>query len=437
MRVSVQVLLGLQAVAAAAWWWASPGGFPIDHLKFWANGVVPVLIDLAVGFALWSLWTRKQPRFSAAMAAFAIFSLVGVTTTVILFPHSARRLMLAGLSLAVVQTAFAAHSLWKRPLHWKLLVCGSCIGAMSALIMVFAQQGPPSDTRPLNPAMPVLGEAEQTNGRSRIELAPYTIVNSARATVDVRCGKLRIDCQPLLSFHDFSPDRCWSIFRPRDVPLFAQHKLSSVVQSTSRISLAYGVDASLHVDANDADVLQIEAFCRFQQPVYSHLNTFCELSISGHSRLFLRFSPCADERIEVLPADYPTGRPARMAFFTSDGEFRVVEASDGEKGPFHTLAAGQVDRQTPLTITLSDGDHDICRIVFDDWVSQSATQLSPTAGWGLPVNAIEFQRHGDNASAPVTIWLTLAATSVGRGWDTVGHGVGVYRNRMRIERIVE
>jgi hypothetical protein len=435
IRVAVQVLLGLQAVAATAWWWASPGGFPIGHLKFWANAVVPVVIVLAVGFALWSLWTKKQQRISAALAAFAVFSLVGVTTTAILFPHSARRLMLAGVSLVVVQTAFAAHSLCKRPLHWKLLVCGNCMAAMSAAVLVFAQQGPPPETHPLNPTMPALNGVSKTNGRSRIELAQHTTVDSARATVDVHCGKLRIECQPLLTFHDYSPDRCWSILRPRDVPLIAAHKLSVVDRSTNLLGLAYGANAALLVDATDADVLQVEAFCRLQEPVYSHLNTFCELSITGHSRLFLKLSPCADERIEVLPADYPTGRPARMAFVTSDGEFRVVEASDGEKGPFRKLAAGRVDRQTPLTITLSDGEDDVCRIVFDDWVSQAATQLSPTAGWRLPVNAIEFQRHGDNATAPVTIWLTLAATSVGRGWDTVGHAAGVYRNRMRIERI--
>ena len=51
------------------------------------------------------------------------------------------------------------------------------------------------------------------------------------------------------------------------------------------------------------------------------------------------------------------------------------------------------------------------------------------AGWGLPVNAIEFQRDGP----VVSLYLTLAATSVGRGWDSVGHAAGVYRDRLVIE----
>jgi hypothetical protein len=30
-------------------------------------------------------------------------------------------------------------------------------------------------------------------------------------------------------------------------------------------------------------------------------------------------------------------------------------------------------------------------------------------------------------------FVTLAGTSVGRGWDSVGHAPGTYRNRMKIE----
>jgi hypothetical protein len=49
------------------------------------------------------------------------------------------------------------------------------------------------------------------------------------------------------------------------------------------------------------------------------------------------------------------------------------------------------------------------------------------------VNAIEFSLAGDAPGSEAAIFITLAATSVGRGWDTVGHAPGTYRNRMRIE----
>ena len=63
-----------------------------------------------------------------------------------------------------------------------------------------------------------------------------------------------------------------------------------------------------------------------------------------------------------------------------------------------------------------------------------ATQLSPTAGWGVPVNAIEFSLspYDHSPTGPASIFITLAATSVGRGWDCVGHSAGAYRNRITI-----
>jgi hypothetical protein len=141
-------------------------------------------------------------------------------------------------------------------------------------------------------------------------------------------------------------------------------------------------------------------------------------------------------RSKVLPSDYPTGRPVRVAIVDSDSNFQVVEASTGEKGPFRTLASGTLSRRDPLTIVVHDDGRPIAWLTFVDWSRQISTELSPTAGWGLPMNAIEFQRFGDSAASTVGIWMTLAATSVGRGWETVGHRAGIYRNEL-ILHVVE
>ena len=58
-----------------------------------------------------------------------------------------------------------------------------------------------------------------------------------------------------------------------------------------------------------------------------------------------------------------------------------------------------------------------------------------TAGWGVSVNAIEFSRSGDAPGEPASIFVTLAGTSVGRGWDCVGHAAGQYQNRMLFEKV--
>jgi hypothetical protein len=127
----------------------------------------------------------------------------------------------------------------------------------------------------------------------------------------------------------------------------------------------------------------------------------------------------------------------RLAYIDDRGIFHVVEARSGEKGPFREFGSGILPHATPLTITILDETAAVFRITLDDWEAQTARSLSPTAGWGLPVNAIEFSRIGDPGSAggAFAIWITLAGTSVGRGWDSVGHAAGTYRNRMRIASV--
>jgi hypothetical protein len=85
-----------------------------------------------------------------------------------------------------------------------------------------------------------------------------------------------------------------------------------------------------------------------------------------------------------------TGLPSRLAYLDAQGGFHVVQATSGEKGLFHPLASGRLDRGQPLTITILDRDQPVASLTLLDWSSQASTELSPTAGWGLPQNAIEF-----------------------------------------------
>ncbi len=134
----------------------------------------------------------------------------------------------------------------------------------------------------------------------------------------------------------------------------------------------------------------------------------------------------------MLPSEYPVGRPARCAYLGEDGVFRIVEARSGEKGPFRELASGPLARNDPLTITFHDDGRAFCTMTLDDFAAQASIALSPTAGWGLPMNAIEFSLSDARPTSPASVFVTLAGTSVGRGWDSVGHAAGVYRNRMTV-----
>ena len=137
----------------------------------------------------------------------------------------------------------------------------------------------------------------------------------------------------------------------------------------------------------------------------------------------------------MKPSDYPVGRPARLAYWDAENRFHVVEAHSGEKGPFKELAQGVLKNDEPLQITVRVDKKAVCRITFADWASQASRQLSPTAGWGLPENAIEFSLRNSGETNQGVIYMTLAGTSTGRGWDSVGHASGTYRNAISIEPV--
>jgi hypothetical protein len=215
-------------------------------------------------------------------------------------------------------------------------------------------------------------------------------------------------------------------------------RLISAARDENGLALHYQADydATLQVGPDDGSgPIVLEATARLARPIETHLNSFCDVEISGHTRLSLSFSPCPEQHIEVHAADYPVGRPLRFAYLDDSGVFHVVEGTSGEKGPFRELAGGRLDRAAPLIVTLFDGDAAVARITLEDWPAQVGTSLSPTAGWGATVNAIEFSLEGDAPRSRAAIYFTLAGTSVGRGWDCVGHAAGTYRNRIRIENL--
>jgi hypothetical protein len=271
-------------------------------------------------------------------------------------------------------------------------------------------------------------------------MTPASLVNAADGSVSVRLRRGTLFVSPLLRFLGRSPDGCWTLLVPERLRDESEPRLIGETQGVPgsprhwRYEIPGLGAAELWVDASsDGRGASIQALTRLDQPVHSHLNSFCDIEVRGHRRLSLAFSPCPEIRVEVRRFDYPVGRPSRFAYVDCGRRFRVVEASSGEKGPFRVLAEGRLERTEPLTITLHDEEWEVGRVTLHEWAAQAGTELSPTAGWGVPVNAIEFSLGGDGPFSPASLFVTLAATSVGRGWDCVTHPAGTYRNRITIE----
>ena len=428
------LVLGVHAAAASAWWWLMPRGFPPSHPRFWSNGVAPIVTLAAVATAVIA---ARRPRlgllrttlaaFPAAWGAAALSSRFAFPITfgrLFLLPLLGGTLMAAALALTFRGLALAAG--------WSIRGVAIAAAAFGA-VLPLALRPPAPDTRPLNLPMPGPIDGNDFPGS---RLGPRSFVHAGDGSVTVKAGALTLSVQPLLRFLSRSPDGCLTILAPpalRDGP---DLRLTSAYRHEDGIALRYRADydASLRAGPDTGSgPIALEAMAHLPRPIDSHLNAFCDIEVRGHRRLALSFSPCPGRRIEFRPADYPVGRPLRLAYLDARGGFHVVEATSGEKGPFRELATGRLDRSEPLAITLHDADAAVARVTLDDWPAQAGTAPSPTAGWGVPVNAIEFSLDADAPGSTAEIYITLAATSVGRGWDSVGHAAGTYRNRMSIE----
>lgn len=427
----LRVVFLAHALAAVMYWYVSPKGFPLDHHRFWLNSVLPLLV---IAVACCGMLRNRWQLVVYSSLALACGWLGGSLAGRVLFPASSRGFWQLGVVLALIQFALVrlvARGHQPKPIG---LVFSVLLGLLAGAYSVYAQIPPSASTRPINqPPAQIEFVAGSSSGTST---ADQTMFQPVIGEVLLRAEEVSIRCNPRLAFDRVSPDGFWSLLAP------PKHNDASLVRrqvgqnGTTRYTYTDHtiVDVSANQEKTQVDCV---AWATLAESAYSHLNSYAVLTISGHRNLSLAFSPCPDAQTKVLPTDYPNGRPARIAYLNSKQEFLVVEANSGEKGPYKTLATGTLLRGDPLRITFFDDSQRVATVTCFDWTSQLSTELSPTAGWGLPQNAIEFVRLGDSEDAPVQIFITLAATSVGRGWETVGHRAGTYRNHIGIASDLE
>jgi hypothetical protein len=308
-------------------------------------------------------------------------------------------------------------------------------GIVLGTVFPITQRATAPVTHPLGSEFPTLRYDSPNEG------IPIEIKLGTKIGIYTRDGTVRMDSRrgslfvsPLLTFESRSPDGCWTVLGPGFGTGQPIRKRIGMNSGDGELRLAYHDEdfSTLEVRADPTGQrVELHARSRLTGPVWSHLNAFTELSFFADGRLSILFSPCPSTPIEVVESDYPIGRPARFAYLDDREVLHVVEARSAEKGPFRELASGPLQKNDAITLILSGNGVPMFRVTLHDWASQAGTQLSPTAGWGVPVNAIEFFRQ----PAAAQISFTLAGTSVGRGYDSVGHAPGVYVNRVSLEAL--
>ena len=337
-------------------------------------------------------------------------------TAVVLFPSSSVKLLPLFVPTAVGLSILAWTSLEKTRREALVFLAGAFLGAFVS----FSQQAPAASTQP---SQTELKSPPTYLGAADIYSEGGVSFDPARERISIAAGDTTIELWPLLSFYSRSPDRCWTCLaddRDRDGP---SRKLLGVRTLGAEWTTFYQSDFSsrLSVNAKNPKLVALESTAQLVSPIYSHLNACCHLSVATPRPVSIVFSPCPDTPIEVR-------LPARHAHLAANG-FHVVEAATFAKGPFTELASGPLTRGEPVNLTFVVDKSPLFRLELKDWSSEASIELSPTAGWRVPMNAIELWPSGNGCS----VVISLAGTSVGRGYDSVGHREGTYRGRMLVE----
>lgn len=429
------VVLLLHAATAIAAWLLLPRGFAPMSARYVSNELGPPLLFSAAASLLVAgiVWPRAAAPLHAALPA--LWLALGISLWLV-FPITGRRLGLTSIAVGLALCPFTWLSI-RQGRRRGLALVAAAIGAAFAVVIVSCLKPPAPSTAPTE-ARPAryAGEPAAPVDDRDVELTPSLRVNPSRSQVDLQLPGLMVTVWPRLELFDGSPDGFWTVFghptwRPAPASIVSREgKTLSAWQADGALALRVG-------DTGDGGA-SIEAWSELASPAWSHLGSYASVMVRGHTRLAARFSACPDALTELAYVDPAGSSNARFATIDPSGAFRVLEAAAAEKGPFVELSRGQLDAGEPLVIELVEmgGDRStrVLAIVLSDWSAQASTAPSPTAGYGVPMNAIELRLAGPEPSSAAWITTTLAGTGIGRGWDAVAHAPGRYVNHMTIRR---
>lgn len=408
--------LTLCALGATSTLWRRVTVFPPEHPLFWATTGTVFAAWLVVALAvIGAVGKRPALTFTVALAP-GVMLMSGGLAGRFSFDRTDGTFFGAPFAVGVLWllTTFRSYRELAARLRWTL-VAVSLVFVPLGVVQVRARVPAPAATTPALTELPPRGAPL---------LLPDGVSVSETASLQAPCGHGTVTLAPLLTFQDASDDGFWPMGHT-----------PTTERATERPALDGPLRrASLQLEVLDGGTLLLDAATLVPKPTASHLNRFTDVVAVGFVAPRLSFGPTGSTSFAVEPFDYPRGRPAQFGALLSSGDFAVLRATNAEKGPFHELARGPLPRGAPLSVTLFDGDAPQCRLTWLDYSAQADVTLSPAAGEGVPVNVVQFGKPASDESK-VVIMMSLAATGIGEGLDTVLHAKGVYRNRVLIQTL--
>jgi hypothetical protein len=406
--------LGLiHAAAALAWWWWMAGGFETLALSSFANRWIPMMMLLtSSGSVLMIVIGHIAAGRLLLVATLSFWLGLGVAARFV-FPESSGQWWIAVAVFGALSTTVCG---WLPHRRRRVTAApAALVGVLAGVVFIVAQRGPEPTVSPRGQAdlpEPVVSDCDGFDG-----------------TFELFMGSTRVMLDPLLTFQSVSPDRSWTALAPAETWRGKSRECIGLVRGQQEIRAWFETQGRAMIHAQrepGGSTLSVNATTVLDTPVFSHLNRSLVATFESSKPIAVRLSPCSDVLLDLV-SDPESG--IRFAYVTQERQFVIARAAQQEKGPFTTLCEAKLETDTPLVITIIEDRRAIGELHVYDWVDQAGTEPSPTAGWGVPVNAIELWPVPGRGGV---LSISLAATSIGRGWHSVGHRAGAYANRVDV-----
>jgi hypothetical protein len=406
--------LTLCALGATSTLWRRVNVFPLEHPLWWATTGTVFAAWLLVALAVTGAVSKRPTlTFTVALAP-GVMLMSGGLAGRFSFDRTDGAFFGAPFAVGILWllTTFRSYRELPARLRWALVALGLLFAPLG-VVQIRARVPAPAGTMPASTELP---------RQLAPPLLPEGVSLSDTTSLRAPCGHGVVTIAPLLTFQDASDDGFWPMAHT-----------PTTERATERPALDGPLRrASLQLETLDGGALLLDTATLVPKPTASHLNRYTDVVAVGLASPRVSFGPTKDTTFAVEPFDYPRGRPAQFGALLSSGAFAILRATDAEKGPFHELARGPLGRGAPLSLTFFDGATPQCRLTWLDYSAQADVTLSPAAGEGVPVNVVQFGKPASDESK-VVVMVSLAATGIGQGLDTVMHAKGVYRNRVLIE----
>ncbi len=330
-----------------------------------------------------------------------------------------------------------------------------CFGIVLPFLVLFISQAGPAQTNPAEviPRLEPLSGMTTISDQKQITLvegasdAVQVRLNQSRSTIEVTTPTGVLDIWPTMNFFSISQNRFWAVLGNRDRSYTEiEHVNKGKYKGADALYIVWSaksrkarlkpgeLSGEILIEQHRSEApsmeIQVTSITRLTRQIDTHQARYCGLKWSGNVPITLSIGH--EQPYEWIPtaSDYPFGAPATFMSVMKDW-VALLKASSAEKGPFNTLAT--FPKENP-EFRIMASNKPVCQVVLEGFVEQASLELSPTAGWGIPVNSIFLEGVQFKNKQPLGVWIgfSLASTGIGRGFHAVGTGPGMYVSKLRV-----